>query len=417
MTGDAPRWRELLALWWRIGWLSFGGPAAQVALMHAELVERRRLVDEARFLAALGFCNALPGPEAMQLAVWLGWRQQGVAGGLAAGGLFILPGALVMAALALAYAAWGTLPALGAVVAGLALAVLVLVAEALWRLGRRVLRSPVLLAVAAAAILLLGFGALPFPLLLLAGMALGAVAGVRWPASFGGTSPPAAAGTPGPGARGATGAALVLALLWPLPLLAIVVFVGADDLATQVGLFFGQAALVTFGGAYAVLPYVAQAAVETHAWLTPQQMVDGLALAETTPGPLILVLEFVGFMAGWNAPGVLAPWAAGLLFALLTLWMTFLPSFALVFAGAPHVERIAANERLRHALAALNAVVLAAIAQLAAWYGWTVLVADGVPRWPLLVTLAVLAAWRWRFKPGAPLFVGVAALSGLVVGW
>jgi chromate transporter len=417
MTFGAVRWRELLALWWRIGWLSFGGPAAQVALMHAELVERRQLVDEPRFLAALGFCNALPGPEAMPLAVWLGWRQRGVAGGLAAGALFILPGALVMAALALAYAAWGALPALGAVVAGLALAVLVLVAEALWRLGRRVLRSPVLLGLAVVALVLLGARLLPFPLLLALGMAIGAVAGGRWLAAFGGAAPAPASVGSAPGARGATAAALVLAVLWPLPLLAIVALAGADARSTEVALFFGQAALVTFGGAYAVLPYVAQAAVETHGWLTPQQMVDGLALAETTPGPLILVLEFVGFMAGWNAPGAFAPWAAGLLFALLSLWMTFLPSFALVFAGAPHVDRIAANERLRHALAALNAVVLAAIAQLAAWYGWTVLVADGAPRWPLLAALVLLAAWRWRFKPSAPLFVGVAALAGLLVGW
>lgn len=417
MSDAAPHWRALLALWWRIGWLSFGGPAAQIALMHAEVVERRRWVDEPRFLAALGFCNALPGPEAMQLAVWLGWRQRGVAGGLAAGALFVLPGAMVMAGLALAYAAWGALPALGAVVAGLSLAVLVLVAEALWRLGRRVLRNPVLVALAVVAIGVFGFGVLPFPLVLLAGMTFGAMAGGRWPASFGGTAPLAATNAPAAGARGATVAALVLALLWPLPLLAIAAFAGAEAPATQLGLFFGQAALVTFGGAYAVLPYVAQAAVETHRWLTPQQMVDGLALAETTPGPLILVLEFVGFMAGWNAPGALAPWSAGLLFALLTLWMTFLPSFALVFAGAPHVERITANERLRHALAALNAVVLAAIAQLAAWYGWTVLVADGTPRWPLLAALVLLAAWRWRFKPSAPLFVGVAALAGLLVGW
>ncbi len=322
-----------------------------------------------------------------------------------------------MLALAGAYVAWGALPVLGAVLAGLSLAVLVLVAEALWRLGRRVLRSPVLLAIAGAAIGVFGFGLLPFPLVLLAGMAIGALAGGRWPAAFGSTAPLAATNAPAAGARGATVAALVLALLWPLPLLAVAAIAGGDALATKVGLFFGQAALVTFGGAYAVLPYVAQAAVETHGWITPQQMVDGLALAETTPGPLVLVLEFVGFMAGWNAPGALAPWMAGLLFALLTLWMTFVPSFALVFAGAPHVDRIAANDRLRHALAALNAVVLAAIAQLAGWYGWTVLVADGAPRWPLLAALVVLAAWRWRFKPSAPLFVGVAALAGLLVAW
>ncbi len=417
MTGAAAPWGAFLRPWWRIGWLSFGGPAAQVALMHAEFVERRRLVDEPRFLAALGFCNALPGPEAMQLAIWLGWRQRGVAGGLAAGVLFILPGALVIALLALAYATWGALPALGAVVAGLSLAVLVLVAEAMWRLGRRVLRSPVLLAIAGIALVVQGARLLPFPPLLALGMAIGAIAGGRWPAAFGGEAPMADAHAAAPRARGATRAAIVLALLWPLPLLAVAAIAGGNALATEVGLFFGQAALVTFGGAYAVLPYVAQAAVETHGWMTPQQMVDGLALAETTPGPLILVLEFVGFMAGWNAPGALAPWAAGLLLALLTLWMTFVPSFALVFAGAPLVDRIAAIGRLRHALAALNAVVLAAIAQLAAWYGWIVLVAEGAPRWPLRGALVLLAVWRWRCKPSTPLFVGVAALAGLLVGW
>jgi len=274
-----------------------------------------------------------------------------------------------------------------------------------------------LLAIAGIALVVLGARLLPFPLLLAFGMAIGAIAGGRWPAAFGGAAPAAAASVSAPGARGATRAAIVLALLWPLPLLAVAAIAGGDALATEVGLFFGKAALVTFGGAYAVLPYVAQAAVETHGWITPQQMVDGLALAETTPGPLILVLEFVGFMAGWNAPGALAPWAAGLLLALLILWMTFVPSFALVFAGAPHVDRIAAIGRLRHALAALSAVVLAAIAQLAAWYGWAVLVADGAPRWSLLGALVLLAAWRWRFKPSAPLFVGVAALAGLVVGW
>lgn len=166
-----------------------------------------------------------------------------------------------------------------------------------------------------------------------------------------------------------------------------------------------------------MLPFVALAAVETHGWITSQQLVDGLALAETTPGPLILVLDIVGFMVGWNAPSPLAPWAADLLLVLLTMRMTLVPSFAIVFAGAPHVDRIAANDRLRHALSALSAVVLAAIAQLAAWYGWTVLVADGAPRWPLLGALALLAAWRWCFKPSAPLFVGVAALAGPLVGW
>jgi chromate transporter len=417
MTGEAARWGDFLRPWWRIGWLSFGGPAAQVALMHAEFVERRGLVDEARFLAALGFCNALPGPEAMQLAVWLGWRERGVAGGLAAGALFVLPGALVIGALAWLYAAWGGVPLLRALLAGLALAVLVLVAEALWRLGRRVLRSPLLAALAALALPLLAIGIVPFPLLLLAGLALGACAGTRWPAAFGGATPPPSSLDRRHSGRAPLRAALLLGLLWPLPLLAIVLHAGRDTLAAEVAAFFGQAALVTFGGAYAVLPYVAQAAVETHAWLGPQQMADGLALAETTPGPLVLVLEFVGFMAGWNAPGALPPWLAGLLLALLTLWMTFVPSFALVFAGAPHVERIAANPRLRHALAALNAVVLAAIAQLAGWYAWTVLVNAGAPRWPMFAALLLLAAWRWRARPGAPLFVAVAALSGLLVGW
>ncbi|MFN9738058.1 MAG: chromate efflux transporter [Pseudomonadota bacterium] len=417
MTGDAAPWGAFLRPWWRIGWLSFGGPAAQVALMHAEFVERRPVVDAPRFFAALGYCNALPGPEAMQLAVWLGWRERGVAGGLLAGALFVLPGALVVGALAAAYARFGDLPVLRALLAGLSLAVLVLVAEALWRLGARILRSPLLLAMAVASAILLALHVVPFPALLVVALLVGALGGARWPRAFAGIAAPPSAMVAAPDGRAAHRAAALLAMAWPLPLLATIALAGTDSLAATTGPFFGQAALVTFGGAYAVLPHVAHAAVDTHGWLTPQQMVDGLALAETTPGPLVLVLEFVGFMAGWNAPGALPPWLAGTLMALLALWMTFVPSFALVFAGAAHVDRIAASARLRHALAALNAVVLAAIAQLAGWYGWRVLVADDAPRWTLLVALAALAAWRWRARPSTPRFVALAAAAGLLVGW
>jgi chromate transporter len=417
MSDAAPRWRELLALWWRIGWLSFGGPAAQIALMHAEVVERRRWVDEPRFLAALGYCNALPGPEAMQLAIWLGWRSHGIAGGMAAGLLFLAPGVLVMLALAWAYMAFGRLPWVDAVLAGLSLAVIVLVAEALWRLGRRALRGPLALALAGLALVLFAGRIAPFPLLLVAAALLGALVG-RWRPQWLGVGAAPAQEAPAvatPSARAGTSAAVVLLLAWPLPLLLAAAFAGWDSRIVQLGLVMGQTAWVTFGGAYAVLPYVADVVVDARGWLAAAQMVDGLALAETTPGPLVLVLQFVGFVAGWSAPGGLSPPLAGVLAAALTVWMTFVPSFALVFAGAAFVERITAMPLLRAALAALNAVVFAAIAQLGAWYAWTVLADGGGVRWPLLAALAVLAAWRAWAAPSAGVFVvGAVVVGGLL---
>jgi chromate transporter len=417
MSDAAPRWRELLALWWRIGWLSFGGPAAQIALMHAEVVERRRWVDQPRFLAALGYCNALPGPEAMQLAIWLGWRSHGIAGGIAAGLLFLAPGVLVMLALAWAYMALGRLPWVDAVLTGLSLAVIVLVAEALWRLGRRALRGPLALVLAALALLLFAGRSVPFPLVLAGALVLGALVGrwrPRWLGAGAASAPPAVA-VATPSARASASAAVVLLLAWPLPLLLAAALAGWDSRIAQLGLFMGQTAWVTFGGAYAVLPYVADAAVDARGWLAAAQMVDGLALAETTPGPLVLVLQFVGFVAGWNAPGALSPPLAGVLAAALTVWMTFVPSFVLVFAGAPFVERITALPLLRDALAALNAVVFAAIAQLGGWYAWTVLVDGGDVRWPLLGALVVLAAWRVWAAPSAVVFVvGAVVVGGLL---
>jgi chromate transporter len=400
LSNPAPSWRELLALWWRIGWLSFGGPAAQIALMHAEVIERRRWVDEPRFMAALGYCNALPGPEAMQLAIWLGWRSRGVAGGLAAGLLFLAPGVVVMLALAWAYMVFGRLPWVDAVIGGLSLAVIVLVAEALWRLGRRALRRPVLIGMAALALCLLAWRISPFPLVLCAALLAGALLGQWRPQWLGATTTEASpAGFAASGSvRSSAAAAAILLLAWPLPLLLAAAWAGWDSRVVQLGLFMGQTAWVTFGGAYAVLPHVAAAAVDTHGWLDAAQMVDGLALAETTPGPLVLVLQFVGFVAGWNAPGALSPLLAGTLAASLTVWMTFVPSFALVFAGAPFVERLANLPTLRSALAALNAVVFAAIAQLAAWYAWNVLVDGTSVRWPLLGALVVLAVWPVKVR-------------------
>jgi chromate transporter len=361
-----------LRVWWRIGLLSFGGPAAQIALMHAELVERRRWVDEASFVHGLNYCMLLPGPEAMQLACYLGWRLHGVAGGLAAGALFVLPGALLMGLLAWLYVAFGTIAEVDGALLGLKAAVLGLVAHAVWRLGRRILRTPFAIAIAVGALLAIGALGVPFPLLIL----LAAIAGVVGRGLLPKLAAHGDAGTvvaTHDHARPRVGAsvALALALLaaWWLPLLAVPLLVGTDSSAWAMALFFSWAALVTFGGAYAVLPYVAIQAVETHAWIAPGQMLVGLGLAETTPGPLILVLEFVGFVGGWQNPGGLTPLAAGLLGAAVTVWATFLPSFLLVLPAAPWIDRLRGMPTLSAALGGITAAVVGVIASLGLWFG------------------------------------------------
>ncbi len=344
----------------RIGLLSFGGPAAQIALMQTELVERRGWLDQRQFLGALSFCMLMPGPEAMQLATYAGWKLRGTWGGLIAGLLFVLPGAAVIAALALAYAAWGEVPLVQALFSGIKAAVLVIVAQALWRLARRALEGwahRVLALVAFAAIYV---GALPFPAII--------AAAALWGAWTSRAALPEAAPPPAPGQTARTlRTALIWSVLWAVPVL--VAWLSGATFLTDIALFFSKLAVVTFGGAYAVLAYMTQTVTQTHGWLSTDQMIDALGLAETTPGPLILVTQFVAMLAGFAKGGT----GTALLAGALALWVTFVPCFLWIFTGAPYLERILAQPRLRGALAAISAAVVGVIANLSLWFALHIL--------------------------------------------
>jgi chromate transporter len=375
-----PSFRDALAVWGKIGITSFGGPAGQIALMHRVLVDERRWIGEKPFLHALNFCMLLPGPEAMQLATYVGWRLHGTLGGLAAGLLFVLPGALVVLALSIAYALCGQVPAVEAAFVGIKAAVLVIVIEALIRVARRALRGPYDLAIAAASFVAIFFFAAPFPLIIAAAALIGYVHALASPLP---APAPAADPAPVPLARTFRTAALWLAI-WILPLLLLPILFGRGHVTADIALFFSKLAVVTFGGAYSVLAYMAQQAVETYGWLTPGEMLDGLGLAETTPGPLILVTEFVGFLAGYRFGGE-PKLAFGLLGAAVTLWATFAPCFLWIFTGAPYVERLTANPRLNGALAGVTAAVVGVILNLSLWFALHVLFAkvEAVQHGPL----------------------------------
>jgi chromate transporter len=363
----APTYAEALRLWGRIGLLSFGGPAGQIALMHRELVEERRWIDEPRYLNALNFCMLLPGPEAMQLATYVGWRLHGLKGGLTAGLLFVLPGAFVVLALSMLYAAFGKLPLVEAVFVGIKAAVLAIVVEALLRIARRSLKDNVEWLIAALAFTGIFFLAVPFPLIVLAA----ALVGFARRNSIG-AAPVAPSKEPGTSAVRTLAVALIWLAIWVVPLALIAAVFGSSHVLSQIALFFSKLAVVTFGGAYAVLAYMAQDVVQSHGWLTAGEMLDGLGLAETTPGPLILVTEFVGFLAAHRHGGG-DPWAMGMLGAAVTLWATFAPCFLWIFAGAPYIERLNAEPRLKSALAAVTAAVVGVILNLTVWFALHVL--------------------------------------------
>lgn len=381
MSDVAPTFREAVRFWWKLGWISFGGPAGQIAILHQELVERRKWVDERRFLAGLGYCMLLPGPEAQQLATYLGWSLHGVRGGWIAGALFVLPAAFLLWGLSYLYVAFGARPEIAGVLRGLEATVIALVVHAVVRLSRRVLQTAVCGAIAVGALALIGFTEIPFPAIVLAAAVIGAVLGRVAPKSLG--TPPGhhgAAGVPISSTRSTLLAGAGAFVLWWLPVLLAIAILGADSTLARMGVFFSQAALVTFGGAYAVLPYVAERAVVDFGWLSESQMLTGLGLAETTPGPLIIVLEFVGFVGGWNQPGEFSPLLAATLCAAITVWATFLPSFMMVFLGAPYVEKIDRVAALRFALTAVSCAVIGVIAHLAYWFYASTLWRDGVWR-------------------------------------
>jgi chromate transporter len=370
-TNSSPTFREALAVWWRIGLLSFGGPAGQIALMHRILVEEKRWLDEPRYLHALNYCMMLPGPEAQQLATYVGWLLHGVRGGIVAGILFILPGALAILLLSWLYVSLGGLSAVEGLFFGLKAAVLAIVVQALVRIGARTLSGVLRPSLALAGFVALFVFNLPFPLVVLGAGVIGYLS-VRWLRTglrHAGEDK-AVDVVVRPGTRAA---ALICLLLWALTLALLWSVLGGGNVFTQIATFFSKMAVVTFGGAYAVLAYVAQQAVENYHWLRPGEMLDGLGLAETTPGPLILVTQFVGFLGAFRDAGLDSPLLAATLGAALTTWVTFLPCFVWIFAGAPYVEKLRGHRSLSSALAAITAVVVGVIANLALWFALNLL--------------------------------------------
>jgi chromate transporter len=362
MTSPMTSLSELTRIFAKIGCLSFGGPAAQIALMHRVILDEKKWVTEPDYLRALSFCMLLPGPEAMQLATWIGWRLHGVKGGLIAGGLFVLPGAIIVLGLSLIYAAYGQVPVVAALFTGVQAAVIAIVIEALIRVSKRALKSREAYVIAIAAFAGLFLFKLPFPLIILSAAIWGYLRTTAVERDPGAPTPPAAL------ARSLKAGAVWLAI-WLAPL--AVLILAAPQRLAEIGVFFSKLAVLTFGGAYAVLAWMAQEVVEDKDWLTLSQMMDGLGLAETTPGPLILVNQFVGYIAAHQVGG----WQLGLAGAVIALWMTFVPSFLFIFAGAPFIDRLTHMPRLSGALAAITAAVVGVIANLSLWFAMHVLFA------------------------------------------
>jgi chromate transporter len=420
-----PTFREAFRFWLKLGFISFGGPAGQIAIMHRELVDRRGWVSESRFLHALNFCMFLPGPGACQLAIYIGWLLHGTVGGIVAGTLFVLPSVFVLWGLSFLYASFSSLGWVGAVFYGLKAAVVAIVAHAMVRIAKRSLNHAVFVGIAAIAFVALYFLDVPFPLVILVAGLVGLFGGLVRPDIFARRVGPDAGIDPGysPDARRpptvgrSVRVAFICLVLWWTPVLAIGSWLGWNNLLVEEAVFFSKAAMVTFGGAYAVLPYVGQLAVEKFGWLSAPQMVDGLGLAETTPGPLIMVVLFVGFMAGWRNPEPFTPLGMATAGALLTTWVTFVPCFMWIFLGAPHVERLYGNQRLGSTLAAITAAVVGVIANLSVWFAGHVIVPGGrLDPFALVigvVALVGLVRWKWDV---VPVVLG-AGLAGLFYRW
>ena len=438
---------EAFMVWLKIGLLSFGGPAGQIALMHRILVDEKRWIGEARFLHALNYCMLLPGPEAQQLTVYIGWLLHRTLGGVVAGLLFVLPGALVMLGLSVLYALYSSTTLVEGVFFGIKAAVLAIVVQACLHIGGRALRNPTLVGLAVAAFVAIFFLQIPFPWIV-AGAALAGAVGARLaPAQFPAAGHGGGDATGGeavdellaggdldhtrPSLRRALRVLLVCVALWFAPLALVLVVFDSSHVLAQLAMFFSKLAVVSFGGAYAVLAYMAQAAVETHGWLSAPEMLDGLGLAESTPGPLIMVVQFVGFLGAYRDPGSWHPLLAGLAGAAITTWVTFVPCFLWIFLGAPYVERLRQNRYLAAALSAITAAVVGVILNIALWFALHVVfsrVAETrfgplrlfVPEWgsidlaaAALSALALVATFRFRLGM-LPVF-GVCALLGL--GW
>lgn len=445
---DRPSLREATCIWTKVGMLSFGGPAGQIAVMHRELVERHKWISDARFLHALNYCMLLPGPEATQLAIYIGWMLHRTVGGLIAGILFVLPGFITILVLSIIYALLGDVPLIAAVFFGLKAAVLAVVVEAVLRIGRKALKNRAMVGIAGLAFIAIYVFKVPFPLIVAAAAVLGVLG--RWwlPQSF---PPPKSTEADAsseylidrllgqgqlrhtmPSGRRAVRILLTWLAIWLLPVGLVIGTFGLHSVLAQQGIFFSQTAVVTFGGAYAVLAYVAQRAVEHFHWITPGQMLDGLALAETTPGPLIMVLQFVAFLGAFHHQAGLSPMAAGVIGSVLTTWVTFAPCFLWIFLGAPYVEALRSQHTLNAALSAVTAAIVGVVLNLSVWFALHTLfgtvqtqrygaLAVEVPQWSTLHGLAtalavgaMLAMLRFKIGMGWTLlgsgFVGALSL-------
>ena len=439
--------REAFWIWLRVAALSFGGPAGQIAVMHRILVEEKRWVSEERFLHALNYCMLLPGPEAQQLATYIGWLMHRTLGGIMAGGLFVLPGVISIMALSYIYAGWGNVPIIAALFFGLKAAVLAIVIEAVVRIGKRSLKNRALIGLAAAAFIGIFFFDVPFPVIVFGAAFIGFAAQTMGVMVFqGGGHGPSKKGSEAvvdsllgeqlpehahPTVARALKSSSVWLALWLILVIALVATLGGDNVFSQIAIFFSKMAMVTFGGAYAVLAYVAQQAVENYHWLKPGEMLDGLGMAETTPGPLIMVLQFVGFMAAYRDPGGLSPMLAGTLGGLLATWVTFTPCFLWIFLGAPFVEKLRGNKSLNAALSALTAAVVGVILNLAIWFAIHTVFRQTVPvrafplsfdapvltsvdGWALALSVAAAVA-IFRFKVGMIQTLAACCAAGVIL--
>jgi chromate transporter len=423
-----PSFGEAFRFWLKLGFISFGGPTGQIAIMHTELVDKRKWISEARFLHALNYCMLLPGPEAQQLATYVGWLLHKTWGGIVAGGLFVIPSIFILWALSYIYVTAGNLPWVAAIFYGLKPAVLAIVAAAVIRIGSRALKNEVMWALAATAFVAIFFFHVPFPLIIIFAALIGFLGG-KWKRDKflvirghgKGTSESALDDSSSipeharPSLFRALRVCVTWIFLWWAPVVLLGWWLGLNHTVVQEGAFFGTAAMVTFGGAYAVLPYVAQQAVERYGWLSASQMLDGLGLAETTPGPLIMVTQFVGFVGAWNYPGHLPPILAATFGALITTWTTFVPSFLWIFLGGPHIEQLRGNEGLTTALSAVTAAIVGVVLNLAVWFGMHLIfpAANAVDWFAVVVCLAAfigMTRWKWDI---IPVVLG-AGLLGLV---
>jgi chromate transporter len=424
----APSFGEAFRFWLKLGFISFGGPTGQIAIMQTELVEKKKWISQARFLHALNFCMLLPGPEAQQLAIYIGWLLHKIRGGIVAGALFVVPSIFVLWTLSFIYAAFGNLPWIAAIFYGLKPAVTAIVLVAVIRIGCKALKNFVMWSLAVLAFAGIYFFKVPFPTIVFSAGVIGFLGGIFWKDKFAvapNQSDPKKLSvisdeqeSPShtrPNLLRAVLVSVICLVLWLAPTIVAGIFRGWDSTLFKEGLFFSKAAVVTFGGAYAVLPYVAQQALFHYGWLKPGQMMDGLGLAETTPGPLIMVLQFVGFMGAWQHPEGLSPIIAATFGALLTTWATFTPCFLWIFVGGPHIEQLRGNEKLTDALSAVTAAIVGVILNLAVWFALRVFFPNaGVIDWFAIALCAAAFVAMLRYKIDIIPVVLASGLLGLI---